>query len=281
MDAILLAGGGANPDDPLYALSGGKPKALLPIAGKPMAQWVLDALAGASLVGGVLIIGLDAGCGLDYPGQVRFAPDAGSLLGNVRLGLEMSAAAETGSDRAGSGKVLLVSADIPAIQPAMVDWVVRSALEAPADLCYCAIDRAVMEARYPGSGRSYIRFRDREVCGGDLTVVDTGILAGGNQIWQRLVDGRKSALRMAMAVGIDVLLLLLFRRLGIDDLVQVAQARLGISGRVLNSPYAELGMDVDKPYQFELVERGLPGCIGSGNHAGNHATSGLHDQEQS
>jgi GTP:adenosylcobinamide-phosphate guanylyltransferase len=258
MDAILLAGGGANQADPLYALSAGKPKALLPIAGKPMAQWVLDALAGASLVDGVLIIGLDADCGLTYPGKVHYAPDTGSLLGNVRLGLEMSAAAEPGADRVGSDRVLLVSADIPAIQPAMVDWVVRSALESPVDLCYCALDRAVMEARYPGSGRSYIRFRDREVCGGDLTVVATGILAGGNHIWQRLVDGRKSALRMAMAVGFDVLLLLLLRRLGIDDLVQVAQARLGISGRVLNSPYAELGMDVDKPYQFGLVERGLP-----------------------
>jgi GTP:adenosylcobinamide-phosphate guanylyltransferase len=276
MKAILLAGGGANPDDPLYALSAGKPKALLPIAGKPMAQWVLDVLAGASLVDDLLIIGLDAECGLTYPGLVRYAPDTGSLLGNVRLGLELSAAAEPGS-----GKVLLVSADIPAIQPAMVDWVIRNSLESPVDLCYCAIDREVMEARYPGSGRSYIRFRDREVCGGDLTVVDTGILAGGNHIWQRLVDGRKSALRMAMAVGIDVLLLLLLRRLSIDDLVQVAQARLGISGRVLISPYAELGMDVDKPYQFGLVERSLPGCMEPDKPDGNHATSGFPGQEQS
>ena len=139
-------------------------------------------------------------------------------------------------------------------QPSMIDWMARQATELPVDLCYCSIDRSVMEARFPGSGRSYIHFRDRVVCGGDLTVVDAGILAGGNHIWRRLIDGRKSALRMALAVGIDVLVLLLCRRLGVDDLIRVAQTRLGISGRVIHSPYAELGMDVDKPYQFDLVE---------------------------
>lgn len=267
MDAILLAGGGANPKDSLYELSGGKPKALLPIAGKPMAQWVLDAMAGSSSVSRVIVVGLGSDCGLSYPGQIRYAPDAGSLLGNVRMGLQLSAA-----EGLGPGKVMLVSTDIPAIQPAMVDWVARQALELPVDLCYCTIDRSVMEARYPGSGRSYIRFRDREVCGGDLTVIDVGILAGGNHIWQRLVDGRKSALRMALAVGIDVLLMLLLRRLGVDDLVRVAQARLGISGRVIHCPYAELGMDVDKPYQLVLVEGDLLG------HGKAHGNEGPLDQ---
>jgi NDP-sugar pyrophosphorylase family protein len=270
MDAILLAGGAANPKDPLYALSAGKPKALLPIAGRPMAQWVLDALAGAAAVDRVIVVGLGSDCGLAYPGKIHYAPDAGSLLGNVRLGLELSATAGQGS-----GKVMLVSADIPAIQPALVDWVATQAAELPVDLCYCAIDRSVMESRYPGSGRSYIRFRDREVCGGDLTVVDAGILAGGNQIWQHLVDGRKSALRMALAVGMDVLLLLLLRRLRVGDLVQVAQSRLGISGRVIYCPYAELGMDVDKPYQFDLVERDLL------SHGTANEPDGLLDQEQS
>jgi GTP:adenosylcobinamide-phosphate guanylyltransferase len=270
MDAIVLAGGGANPEDPLFGLSAGKPKALLPIAGKPMVQWVLDALAEASSIHRVFVVGLGTDCGLSYPGPLQYASDAGSLLGNVRLGLQLSAA-----DGPGSRKVMVVSSDIPAIQPSMVDWVAREAISVPVDLCYCAIDRTVMEARYPESGRSYIRFRDREVCGGDLSVVDTGILRGGNSIWQRLVEGRKSAFRMAWAVGLDVLILLLFRRLSIDDLVRVAQSRLGIHGRVIHSPYAELGMDVDKPYQFDIMERDLYGngtAAGGGDRPGQDQT---------
>jgi hypothetical protein len=34
----------------------------------------------------------------------------------------------------------------------------------------------------------------------------------------------------------------------------VVSHRLGINGRVLISPFAEVGMDVDKPNQLELVK---------------------------
>ena len=48
MDVVVLAGGKAGPEDPLYPYIQDKSKALVEIAGKPMAQWVLDALSGAS-----------------------------------------------------------------------------------------------------------------------------------------------------------------------------------------------------------------------------------------
>ncbi len=59
MDAIVLAGGIPQPDDPLYAYTQGKPKPLLEIAGKPMLQWVLNALSASDHVDNVVIVGLD------------------------------------------------------------------------------------------------------------------------------------------------------------------------------------------------------------------------------
>ena len=44
MDAIVIAGGIPQPEDPLYTYSHGDSKALIDVAGKPMVQWVLDAL---------------------------------------------------------------------------------------------------------------------------------------------------------------------------------------------------------------------------------------------
>ena len=46
MDAIVTAGGIPKPGEPLYEYTQGIYKALLDIAGKPMIQWVLDALCG-------------------------------------------------------------------------------------------------------------------------------------------------------------------------------------------------------------------------------------------
>ncbi|MCX7023035.1 MAG: nucleotidyltransferase family protein [Spirochaetes bacterium] len=252
MDAILLAGGGANPKDPLYPLSSGRPKALLPIAGKPMAQWVLDALADSATMERVVIVGLAPGCGLTFPRDTLFAPDSGSILGNVRSGALASGAGDDPSRLA-----LVVSSDIPALEPAMVDWIAARAQETGDDLQYCVIDRSVMDARFPGSGRSWVRFRDREVCGGDMTVIRPAAFLGSEGIWRRITEGRKSSLQMAAVIGIDVLLLFLLKRLTVADAARRAAARLGIRGRVLDCPYAEIGMDVDKPFQFTIVERAL------------------------
>jgi NDP-sugar pyrophosphorylase family protein len=61
IDAVIIAGGIPGPDEPLYPLTQGKPKALLPIGGKPMTQWVMDALNGSPLVRRVVVAGLPPG----------------------------------------------------------------------------------------------------------------------------------------------------------------------------------------------------------------------------
>ncbi len=57
MDAIVTAGGIPLPEDPLYPYTEGHSKAMLEIAGKPMIQWVLDALSASSKVENVILIG--------------------------------------------------------------------------------------------------------------------------------------------------------------------------------------------------------------------------------
>ena len=59
MDVLVTAGGIPQPDEQLYPYTQGKPKALLDICGKPMVQWVLDALSDATQVEKVVIIGLN------------------------------------------------------------------------------------------------------------------------------------------------------------------------------------------------------------------------------
>jgi NDP-sugar pyrophosphorylase family protein len=45
-----LPGGIPQPGDPLYVYSNGDSKALIDVAGKPMVQWILDALGEAKSV---------------------------------------------------------------------------------------------------------------------------------------------------------------------------------------------------------------------------------------
>lgn len=252
MDAIIAAGGAPTTEDPLYPYTQGKPKALLEIEGKPMVQWVLDALSGSEHIEHIVIIGLDAGSGLVADKVLIYVPDQGSMVANLRAGMMTLR-----NFNPHAGKMLAVSSDIPSITTEMVDWLVKIVQESDDDVYYCVVPRKVMEARYPGSKRSYTHLKDMEVCGGDMNAIDVRLVDQDQEIWERLTGARKNVVRQAALIGFSTLFLLLVRQATISSTVRRVSKRLGIKGRAIISPYAEIGMDVDKPNQLEIVRADL------------------------
>jgi GTP:adenosylcobinamide-phosphate guanylyltransferase len=252
MDAIVIAGGVPDAEDPLYAYTQGRPKSLVDVAGKPMVQWVLDTLCGAQTIERVVVMGLTSDSGVTCDKALVFAPDQGSMLENIRAGVK-----QVLTINPASRQVALVSADIPAITPEIVDWVVDTCTQTDEDVYYNVVTRQVMEARFPGSNRSYVRLKDVEVCGGDLNVARTSMVNENNELWDRIIASRKNAFKQAALLGYDTLLLLLLRAISLEGAVKKVTRRLKLSGRALVSPYAELAMDVDKPHQLELLRADL------------------------
>jgi GTP:adenosylcobinamide-phosphate guanylyltransferase len=252
MDAIVIAGGVPGPDEPLYPFTQGAPKALLDIAGKPMAQWVLDALDAAQTIDRIVLVGLEADSGIHSRKIAAFIPSEGTILLNIRSGVQKVLEINPAADH-----VAAVSADIPGIQPEHVDWVVRTAMQTDEDVYYNVITRQVMEARYPGSKRSYTRLKDVEICGGDMNVLRTMTVTGNDALWERIIAARKNVFKQAALIGYDTLLLLLLRRVTLEGAIQRVAHRVNLTGRALVCPYAEIGMDVDKPHQLELMRADL------------------------
>ena len=252
MDAIVTAGGVPQPGEPLYEYTQGISKALLDVAGKPMIQWVLDALCDAKLVDRVVVMGLPPDSGLTCPKVESYIPSLGDMVTNIRAGvvevLRLNPQAQ---------HVLVVSSDIPAITGEMADWIVSTASQTDEDAYYNVISRQVMEARFPASKRSYIRLKDVEVCGADMNVLATRLVTTNDEIWIKIVAARKNALKQAALLGFDTLLLLLFHAVSLEGAVKKATKRLHITGRAILSPYAEVGMDVDKPHQLEILRADL------------------------
>ncbi|HKY84658.1 MAG TPA: NTP transferase domain-containing protein [Anaerolineales bacterium] len=253
MQALLMCGSVPDERDPLYPYTRGGPKALLDVAGRPMAQWVLDALNASAAVDGVVIIGLDATSGLIPRKPVAYLPDHGGAVPNALAGVERALAIQPDATH-----VLLTSCDVPAVTAEMIDWRVRVGLEAAADFDYLAIERTVMEQRYPASRRTYTPLRGTQVCGGDINMAHVRLAKNAGFIG-RLTAARKSPLRMASMIGWNVLFLFLTRQLTIERGEQLVSRNLGIHTRIHLCPYAELGMDVDKPHQLEILRADLAG----------------------
>jgi GTP:adenosylcobinamide-phosphate guanylyltransferase len=252
MDAIVTAGGIPQPGDPLYEYTNGGLKALLDVAGKPMIQWVLDALGDASMVDRVIVVGLLEDSGVTCSKPTTYVPGKGGMLENVRSGVEKLFEINSQAHH-----VLAVSSDIPAITGEMIDWTVKACQETDHDLYYNVITRQVMEARFPNSKRSYIRLKDSEVCGGDMNAIRAKTVTANEELWERIIDARKNVFKQAALVGFDTLLLLLLRQMNIERGIKRVGKKLDISGRVLFCPYAEIGMDIDKPHQLEILRADL------------------------
>ena len=254
MDAIVTAGGIPRPEDPLYSYSHGNSKALIDVAGKPMIQWVLDALGEAKKVDNVIIIGLSPKSGVTCKKPIHYVSNQGRMLANIVAGV--SKALEINKR---TKYVLVVSSDIPTIKPEMVDWLVKTCMETKDDLYYGVCPRNVMEARFPDSRRTYTHLKDMDVCGADINITHVRMTTEHLDMWESLIGSRKSPLKQASVIGFGTLFALFTRRLTLDDAVRRVCDRIGIKGRAIVWPYAEPCMDVDKPSQLELLRADLAG----------------------
>ena len=252
IDVIITAGGVPTPEDSLYPYTGGRSKALIDVAGKPMVQWVLDAVGSVNFVENVVVIGLESKDAIGCQKPMVFVPDNGSMLDNIRAGVNKVMELNPSTEY-----VILVSSDIPSITGEMIEWVKDNTKEEEADISYCVIPRQVMESRFPDSNRSFVRFKDLEICGGDIIVFRAEVAYGRDMIWNRLISARKSALKQVSMIGFDLLLLMALRRLTLEEAIKRVSNRLGLTGKALLSPYAEIGMDIDKSHQLEILRADL------------------------
>lgn len=262
MDALVTAGGIPQPGEPLYEYTQGISKALLEIAGKPMIQWVFDALDGAASIQRVVLIGLESESYLTSQKLVELLPNQGGMVDNIRAGIFKLIEIDPEPR-----PILVVSSDIPGITAEMIEWVVSTVMQSDDDVYYNVIPRQVMEKTFPESKRTYTRLKDMDICGGDMNVVRSSLVTSNDEIWEKLIASRKNVLKQAALIGYDTLFLLLLRGITLQDAVQRATRRLKITGRAIVCPYAEVGMDVDKPHQLELVRAFLEGRKGQGASA--------------
>jgi len=252
MDAIVTAGGIPQPEDPLYTYSHGDSKALIDVAGKPMIQWVLDALGDAKHVDNVIVIGLSPKSNLTCKKPLHFLSNQGRMLSNIVAGVNKSLELDKKNKY-----VLVVSSDIPTVKSEMVDWLVEKSQETKDDLYYGICPREVMEARFDGSKRTYTKLKDIELCGADMHVSHVTMATEHLDMWESLIGNRKNPLKQASIIGLGIFFQVITKSITLDDLVAKVSNRIGIKGRAIKFPYAEPCMDVDKPHQLEMLREDL------------------------
>jgi len=244
VDALVLAG--SLNDGPLRDCSPARFEALIPIGGKAMVLYVLDALKASRHVDRIVLVGpsveltpVAAGPG------IIIADSAGGIMDNIEAGLSQMPAAR---------RVLLATSDIPLLTGQAVDDFIAQCGGMEADMYYPVIRRDVVEKRFPNTRRTYVTFKEGTFTGGNLFLFNPAVFKRCAENGQKIIAQRKNPLGLCRLLGAGFVIKYLFHLLTILDAEEKVSQLLGIAGKVNISRYPEVGVDVDKPGDLELVK---------------------------
>jgi len=249
VDAVIIAG--ARNEGKLKDTSPEKWEALIEVGGKPLVQYSIDFLLAAKSIARIVMVGPKPElAGLLAGTDIEVIPPTGDMLENVLAGCRRLAELPGGRP----GLVMVTPADLPLVTPGIVDGLVKVCLERGGDLFYPVASRETMESEFPGTKRTYGTLREGTFTGGNLFLVDAAVLERVAPQARSLIEGRKDSLKMARALGFSFVLRLLLGWLSVAALERHIQKTFGCVGRAIFVPWPEIGIDIDKPEDVELVE---------------------------
>jgi GTP:adenosylcobinamide-phosphate guanylyltransferase len=246
MDCVVLAGGRPGPGDALWGESPGRPKALIELAGRPMIAWVLDALAAATHIDRLIVVGLDER--MEAPGRVEFADDTGSLIGNLYAGI-----ARVRPDRPAA----YCWSDIPLITAPMVDRFIAGTADPDLDVNAGLVPKAVLRQCYPGADDLWLRLAEGRFIAADFGLFHPRHAARLRPHLERLAPQRKHAFRQALYVGVPLLVSFALGRLSMPGLERHLERRFDLRCHVRIADDPELGLDVDNPGNLAVCRQVL------------------------
>jgi GTP:adenosylcobinamide-phosphate guanylyltransferase len=242
-NALVLAG--APNTGPLEECQDVTNEALIKVASKPMIAWVMEALAAADGIAEIVIVGPEGELSPHVQEGVRYVEPRESLIANLRTGLDQLSLED---------RVLIVTSDIQMITGEIIDRFLSTCEELEADFYYPIIEKARTEERYPGAERTWVPLKGVTVTGGNLLLLEPDRVMQSLDLAEKFIGARKSPLRLASLLGPIFIVKFALRLLTVEEAERKMSALAGAQGRAVLTPDPEIGFDVDKPQDLELID---------------------------
>jgi GTP:adenosylcobinamide-phosphate guanylyltransferase len=250
---VVILAGDRQPNDPVALQAGVSCKALTPVSGRAMVLRVLDALEGAHDVSTPILVG---------PSMTAVKENA-ELAERLRSNqAQWMAPQETPSTSAFIAlqslpedvPVLLTTADHALLTPEMLDHFCSKARESGCDVVAGVARHELVAEAFPGSKRTVTRLNDGGYCGCNLFAFMTPQGRMAADFWRKVEKERKKPLRVIKIIGWTTVLRYLMGRLSLGQALDRLSKKMQLRVGVVQMPFAEAAVDVDKIEDLVLVE---------------------------
>lgn len=225
-------------------------KARFPLNGKPMVEYVVEAVRASELVRQIALtvpVGTDCSSLEDKVDKIFFTDRP--LVENIEIAVRYFLE---------SDYVLLTSSDLPLLESNTVDSFIRQCLAGgEADLYYPIMRKEELLNEYPETKRTFVRVKEGSFTGGNLALVRPGIILNNLKLFERLYDQRRSPWGMAKVIGLSCALKLLVGILSIEEAEKRLSKLIRARGKAVITKEVEIAMDVDKKEDLILVKNAL------------------------
>lgn len=247
MNAIILAG--ALNNGALSKVCDVKYEAEIDIAGKPMVEYVIDALSEVAAIENVVLVTFASEKLSRLKDKVYYLVEPGKTL----IDSLSNALTALHSNQ----PVLVVSADVPMLtREAVEDFLARCQTD-KGDVYYPFVSKEENERKYPGVRRTYVKLQEGEFTGGNLVLLSPQAIQDNLNLLRQAVSLRKKPFKLCKMLGFRYLMKMVGGKLSIDEIEKKVQTMLGFKAIGVCSPYPEVGVDVDKPSDWELANQKL------------------------
>ena len=248
--AVVLAG--SRPGrDPFAEAHGTDLKALIPVGGKPMVRWPVEALLASGQVGAIRVLAQQPErIGAVLPADPRLAVEASGATIAVTLDAMVR-------DPATRWPLLVTTADHVLLDGDMLaDFLTGSA---GCDIAIGLVERAALERRLPQTRRTWLRFRGGAYSGANLVLLGSPKVAAAIDLWRSVEQDRKKGWRLLSVLGWGSVIGAALRLRTLDDMLARTGNRLGLSIRAVRMRDPLACVDVDKDADLALVEQVIAG----------------------
>jgi GTP:adenosylcobinamide-phosphate guanylyltransferase len=243
--AVLLAGSRPG-SDPLAAAFGTDLKALVPVGGKPMVRWPVEALLASNRFSEIRVLAQE-------PERIGEA-----LPANPKLRIEKSAASIAATleqlcfDNSIQWPLFVTTADHVLLDAGMIDEFCD--LGEVADIAIAVVERDNLMKRLPKSQRTWVHFRSGAYSGANMFLLSGKRVLPALELWRSVEQDRKKGWALLLAFGPLNLLGAVLRLRTIHQTLDSIGRRIGATVEAVDLSDPLAAVDVDKLSDHDLVE---------------------------
>jgi molybdopterin-guanine dinucleotide biosynthesis protein A len=233
-DVVIIAGGRIRSPE-LREAAGVDVRAVIDLCGKPLLQWVLEALKAAHSIGRLCVAGdVELLKPIAEPHGAQAVAEGVDEVDNLFRGIE----ALPGADW-----VLMLASDVPMLTPEAVDDLLSNAPDT--DLVFPICEQSITLAQYPDREWTFVKTTDGAFTGGCGFLFRPQAVLERRAWVQEVFDSRRNPWKLMRIWGLIFGLKALLHRVSLAETESHISQVLGLTGRAYITQHPELCYDLD------------------------------------